>query len=74
MSRVESSIKAGEAERDAQAARYRRLTSLIEGLRGEHTIAMLKQAMASGPLAIDEKVLSSDHPGLAASIGNLATL
>ena len=43
--------KAGEAERDAQAENYQRLTALIEGLRGEHTIAMLKQVMASGLLS-----------------------
>ncbi len=43
--------KVGEAERDAQAADYQRLTKLIEGLRGEHTITMLKQAMERKPAA-----------------------
>ncbi len=43
--------KAGEAERDAQAVNYQRLTALIEGLRGEHTIAMLKHAMVHSPPA-----------------------
>jgi hypothetical protein len=42
--------KAGEVERDAQAANYQRLTALIESLRGEHTIAMLRQAMTPLPL------------------------
>jgi hypothetical protein len=41
--------RAGEAERDAQAANYQRLNALIEGLRGEHTIDMLKQAMTKSP-------------------------
>jgi hypothetical protein len=35
-----------DAERDTHAAGFRELVQLIDGLRGEHTIAMLKADIA----------------------------
>ncbi len=39
--------KVADAQRDSQAAGFRDLVRLIEGLRGEHTIAMLKANIAA---------------------------
>jgi hypothetical protein len=39
--------KVVDAQRDSHAAGFRELVGLIEGLRGEHTIAMLKASIAS---------------------------
>jgi hypothetical protein len=40
-------IKVADAQRDTHASGFRELVSLIDGLRGEHTIAMLKADIAS---------------------------
>ncbi len=41
-----SQSKVADAERDTHAAGFRELVQLIDGLRGEHTIAMLKADIA----------------------------
>lgn len=39
--------KMADAERDTHAAGFRELVGLIDGLRGEHTIAMLKSDIST---------------------------
>lgn len=49
--------KAADAERDTHAAGFRELVGLIQGLRGEHTVAMLRDEIgAKAPVTIRDAI------------------
>jgi len=46
-----------DAQRDTHAAGFKQLVGLIDGLRGEHTIAMLKSDIAAkAPSAVQDAI------------------
>lgn len=61
--------KMADAQRDTHAAGFRELVGLIEGLRGEHTIAMLKSDIAAKSSQIVRDSLQALAPGTRNPLG-----